>query len=104
MARKDELVRRAEEYAQQNDLRLGEQLGFGVHGIVLSAQCQVKTGGFLIRSAVKVHEQESGYRRERDIYLRLKKHGVKKICGCRVPQLLGYDDHLWIVEMSVVTR
>jgi len=104
MAQKDELVRRAHEYAQQHGLALGEELGFGVHGMVLSSESQIKTGRSSLRSAVKVHEREVCYVRERDIYLRLKDHGITEIHGCAVPELLGFDDKLWIIEMSVVAR
>ncbi len=103
MARKDNLMRRAQEYAQRNDLGFVKELGFGVHGIVLSAESQIKLGGLRFPSAVKVHERELCYERERDIYVRLKNHGVKAIRGCAVPKLIGYDDSLWIIEMSVVT-
>jgi hypothetical protein len=41
---------------------------------------------------------------KRDVYLRLKENGIDTILGCHVPQLLRYDDGLWVVDMSVVTR
>jgi hypothetical protein len=103
MARKDELIGRAWEYAQRNNLGLVKELGFGVHGIVISGESQIKTAGSPVRCALKVHEREPCYLRERDIYLRLKERGIKEIRGCAVPRLLGYDDNLWIIEMSVVT-
>jgi hypothetical protein len=34
----------------------------------------------------------------------LKKLGVTTIRGCRVPQMLGYDDNLWVLEITIVTR
>jgi hypothetical protein len=37
------------------------------------------------------------------VYLRLQHLGVAQIRGCHVPQLLGYDDDLLIIEMTVVT-
>ncbi len=43
------------------------------------------------------------YERERDIYLRLQQHRVETIAGCQVPQLLGFDDQLWIIEMTIVS-
>jgi hypothetical protein len=79
---------------------LGEQLGLGVHGIVFVVKIQGEPG----RSAIKVHEREKAYCRERDVYLRLQYHGVTDIRGCHVPQLLRYDDELWVIEMEVVTR
>lgn len=53
---------------------------------------------------MKVHEQETCYRRERDIYIRLKEHDLREIRGCAVPELIEYDDRLWIIEMSLVSR
>ena len=104
MARKDELSRRALEYAQRSALSLGDELGFGVHGIVLSAESQIKIGKSTLRSAIKVHEHDPYYMRERDIYLRLKEHDIREIRGCAVPELIEYDDNLWIIEMSLVGR
>src|SRR5436309_3347316 len=104
MTRNQELSRRAQAYGQGRGLALGEQLGFGVHGIVFATESQSETGSSPVRSAVKVHESETGYRRERDVYLRLKQLGVRAIRGCEVPQLLRYDDELWIIEMTIVTR
>jgi hypothetical protein len=103
MARKDELMSRAQEYAQRNALSLGDELGFGVHGIVLSAESHIKTSGTSTRSAIKVHEQQQCFLRERDIYLRLKNRDIREICGCAVPELIEYDDNLWIIEMSLVS-
>ncbi len=97
---KNELVRRAHQYADQNGLTVGEQLGFGVHGIVFVVQSQ-RQPGF---SAIKVHEREAPYCRERDVYLRLREHGVRQIRGCHVPRLLRHDDDLWVIEMEIVTR
>ena len=100
MVTEEELLRRADQYAQRNQLVLGEQLGFGVHGIVFVAESQTEPG----RSAVKIHERESPYRRERDVYLRLRDHDVSEIRGCHVPGLLQYDNELWVIEMEIVTR
>lgn len=58
----------------------------------------------MVKSAIKVHQREPDYRREREVYIRLKEHEVTTIRGCRVPQLLRYDDDLWIIEMTVVSR
>ena len=100
MAAKQELLDRVALYTQRNGLTLGEQLGLGVHGIVFVAESQTKPGA----SAIKVHERESSYCRERDVYLRLQDRGVTAIRGCHVPQLLRFDDDLWVIEMDVVKR
>jgi hypothetical protein len=99
MSRTD-LVRRVQEYADHKGLVVGRQLGSGVHGIVFSVQYQSEGG----RSAIKAHEHGADYGRERDVYLRLKEHGLTEIRGCNVPELIAYDDQRWLLEMTVVTR
>ncbi|MCI0642412.1 MAG: hypothetical protein L0Y72_02600 [Gemmataceae bacterium] len=100
MTQREELVRRAIQYAQSNNLTLGEQLGFGVHGIVYALKSEPGAG----QPAIKIYERETDYCRERDVYLRLREHEVKAICGCNVPQLLSFDDHLLVIEMSMVKK
>ncbi len=99
MERNDPL-HRVSEYASRKKLVLGDQLGAGVQGIVFSAKSQTEEG----RSAIKVHKQEPDYRRERDAYLRLREQGITSIRACKVPELIAYDDELWVIEMTVVTR
>lgn len=43
------------------------------------------------------------YERERDVYIRLQSHSVVAIAGFSVPQLIQYDDSLWVVEMGIVS-
>jgi hypothetical protein len=81
-------------------LVIRRELGSGVHGIVFSAESQIEGG----RSPLKVHERGPDYIRERDVYLRLKGHGITEIRGCNVPELVDFDDELWVIEMTVVTR
>ena len=98
----EDIVRRAKEYAQRYGRTLGEKIGFGVHGTVFVIESQTESGE--IDAAIKVHEAEGSYRRERDVYLRLQEHAVSEIRGCRVPRLLRFDEGLWVIEMSVVSR
>jgi hypothetical protein len=88
----DAMVGRAREYAQRKGLTLGEQLGAGVHGIVYATESQHENSPALVRSALKAHQHERYYLRERDVYGRLKERGVTSIRGCEVPRLLGHDD------------
>ena len=97
---KVELLRRANEYATRTGLTIGDELGAGVHGIVYAATSQAEGG----QPAVKVYDRELFYQRERDVYLRLRDRGVTSIRGCNVPKLLGYDDRLWVIEMTIVAR
>ena len=94
-----ELLQRAFEYCQRTGLQLGPRLGFGVHGSVFSARNQTRTG----RSAVKVHDRERFYRRERDVYRRLADEGIDSILGFDVPRLLNADDELWVIEMTIAS-
>src|SRR5437762_1113461 len=104
MSFRDELLRRAREYTHRNGWALGDELGCGVHGIVFATERQPEKEHPVGRSAIKVHQREADYRRERDVYFRLKEHNVTTIRGCHVPQLLHYDDHLWVLEMTMVSR
>ncbi len=96
----DETRKRAELYAERNQLKFEQRLGEGIHGIVLFATGQGRAGG----SAVKVHNARDAYLRERDCYFRLQQLGVTEILGHQVPRLIKHDDGLWVVEMTVVTR
>lgn len=66
----------------------------------MAAKNQIEGG----QSAIKVHERETDYGRERDVYIRLGLNGVTDIRGCEVPELMGFDDSLWVLEMTVVRR
>jgi hypothetical protein len=34
----------------------------------------------------------------------LREEGIISIRGCAVPELLAFDDQLWIIEMTIVSR
>jgi hypothetical protein len=97
---RSDIARRVRLYAAQNGLTVCEVLGGGVHGSVFAAERQ-STGG---QSAIKAHDSEAFYRRERDVYLRLRENDVTAIHGCRVPTLVAFDDSLWVIEMTVVKQ
>src|SRR5262245_18010357 len=88
------------EYCRRNQLQPTRRLGFGVHGSVFTARNQINGRS----SAVKSLEQEKFYRRERNVYRRLREFAVTHIRSHQVPQLLGYDDELLVIEMSIVSR
>jgi hypothetical protein len=100
MSASPESKSRAETYCRIKGLVYVRQLGFGVHGSVFAAQSQ--TDGR--QSAVKSYERERFYLRERNVYLRLQESSVTHIHGAAVPELLGYDDALWVIEMTIVSR
>lgn len=53
-------------------------------------------------SALKIHRFRSGYRQERDVYLRL--HSLHRLAGFNIPLLLDYDDSCLALELSLVDR
>jgi len=83
----------AQFYAERRRHIIVDVLGFGIDGRVYLSDFGL---------AIKVHERERSYRTERDVYVRLRDCGVQHVAGHAVPALLGYDDSLLIIEMSVV--
>lgn len=62
-------------------------------------------GGTLFdNNALKIHQNDIDYGRERDVYLRLREYGVREICGCDIPRLVDHDDELYALEMTIVER
>jgi hypothetical protein len=91
-------------YAEIYGLLLGDELGAGVHGIVFATESQSQGTQRYWQSAVKAHQGEIEYGRERDIYLRLQQKNVSKIKKFHVPKLIRYDDDMLIIEMTMVKR
>src|SRR5438046_10570977 len=96
----DFIVQNALAYAARHGLQLAERLGFGVHGIIFVAENKSKSG----KTAVKAHHEFEPYSRERAVYERLKRAGVTDLLGFNVPQFIGADDALRVIELSIVTR
>lgn len=53
-------------------------------------------------TAIKVFGSPLPYQTERDAYLRLSSAAVQRIAGYVVPQLVGWDDQIGVIEMTVV--
>ena len=87
-------------YADQRQLELGEALGSGKDGIVLVAKRKAQPA----KVAIKALRWPEAYERERDVYERLRGAGVVAILGFNVPQFVGSDDGLRILEMTIVER
>ncbi len=100
MSNLPELLHRAQGYCERKGLILVGPLGSGVHGSVFAVKSQIEND----RLAIKVHQRERDYRRERDVYLRLAEWEVLTVRGCAVPEMLRHDDELWVIEMTIVTR
>lgn len=91
----EDIERRASKYALMHGLELADRLGHGVHGTVFSTSQA---------SAVKIHRERAAFERELACYERLKDLQVVELRGHHVPQLIAWDDSLWIIEMTVVAR
>lgn len=96
----ERLLLNAQTYARRHQLRLAERLGFGIHGIILVTEDNVKPG----KTAIKVHRSAEPYHRECAAYERLRRASVTRLLGFHMPQLLHMDDELLDVEMTIVTR
>jgi len=94
------LIENAHAYALKHLLHLTERLGFGIHGIVFSAQNKSHFG----RSVLKAHREMEPFLRELSIYERLMAEDIGEILGFSIPDLLRADDDLRIIEMSLVAR
>jgi len=95
---KEALSPKAQAYAERHGLRIGTPLGSGHHGSVFVVERNVKPN----RSAIKVHKEQEPYSREKGVYERLTQREVVAIEGFAVPQFLGADDDLLVLEMTIV--
>jgi hypothetical protein len=87
-------------YAERHELELAETLGSGKDGIVLVARRKAQAG----KVAVKALRWAEAYDREKKVYERLGRAGVDTVLGFNVPLLVGSEDRLHILEMSIVER
>jgi hypothetical protein len=94
----EELDSLAQRYALKRNIKLGERLGFGIHGTVFAAQDNTKPG-FL---AVKFHREQRPFERECRVYHRLLEEQTTRILGFNVPQLLSIDEEFRAIEMTIV--
>ena len=94
----EELDSLAQRYALRRNIKLGERLGFGIHGTVFAAQDNTKPGFF----AVKFHREERPFERECRVYQRLRDEKTTRILGFNVPLLLSIDEELHAIEMTIV--
>ena len=93
-----DMIDKAETYASRRDRHVTGRLGFGIHGTVFALEGNVHPGA----AALKVHEAQEPYVREREVYIRLAEHRIDQICGFDVPAMIDYDDDLWALEMTIV--
>lgn len=82
-------------YSELHGLSLAAKLGSGTDGLVWQTKSD---------TAIKAAYYERQYRTELACYRRLKARNVDRICGLAVPRLVGWDDNLFIVEMTIVAK
>jgi hypothetical protein len=86
---------RANRYGRkaQIEIRFDVPLGSGTDGAVWKSNRE---------TAVKVFERQANYTIELECYKRLATAGVTAIGRFSVPRLIGYDDELWVLEITIV--
>ena len=94
----EDIIEKAEAYVARRGCHLAGRLGFGIHGIVFAVEGNAHPG----IAALKIHYSEEPYRREKDVYERLKEAAIFEFRAFRVPQLIAFDDDLLALEMTVV--
>jgi hypothetical protein len=100
MSIQETLLQNAHAYASRHKLQLAERLGFGIHGIVHVAKNNKQPA----KTAIKAHSSAEPYFRELRVYQRLRQAAIREIKGFNVPELIRHDDHLRILEMTIVRR
>lgn len=73
--------------------QLTDEYGSGIDGIVYASSRS---------TAIKAITSQERYFNELNAYKRLRQHGVYEICGHSVPQLIDFDNHLKVIEMTTV--
>ena len=94
----EELLKKTEDFAKWHGGAIGSELGAGIHGTVVVLKSESQSA----RTALKIHFSAEPYRRECDVYERLRELGVRKVLGFHVPQMLRCDDALLAIEMTIV--
>jgi hypothetical protein len=89
----DELRKRAECYAEPAQIEVCDHLGGGYDGSVFSTNRQ---------SAIKCFRHHELYQNELRVYRRLRSLRIRQIKGFAVPHLVGDDESLALIEISIV--
>lgn len=90
---------RVKQYLADRELILEQPLGIGTQGSVFA----VHDPSRLHRVAVKFHDRKVAFQRELAVYQRLLQLEITHVCGHRVPILIGYDEDLLAIEMTIVS-
>lgn len=71
------------------------RLGWGISGYVFLSPD--------LRTAVKVHRHWPGFRRELEVYQRLRRLRITELHGLTVPKLLSFSDKVKLLQMDFVS-
>jgi hypothetical protein len=87
---------RAQSYADANKVALirEDPFGYGMDGTIWRTSRH---------SVVKVFEHERNFRDEWECYRRFASAQVESVLGFAVPELIGFHDKLWVLEISIVS-
>lgn len=93
----DDSKKRASEYCRSRsiDADFDNLLGTGQEGYIWKTTPS--------DSAIKVYDKLGNFEREIECYRILDEHNVAVIEGFNVPQLLGNDESLRVIEMTIVS-
>ncbi len=86
-------------YAGRRKFVFSRFLGSGKDGVV--HECD--SNDFPGVVAVKTFYRREQFQRERDAYVRLREDQVVRVGDCNIPQLIGDDDGLLAIEMTIVS-
>ncbi len=89
----EDTLTHANEYAERQGISLECELGYGNDGKVWSTSRN---------TAVKALFRQAGYDREIAAYRRLEQLGVEEVEGFTLPRIVGSDDSLFVIEMTIV--
>lgn len=98
-----EVEQRARDYCDRRGYSLDSRLGVGTQGSVYVANIPSPTSDRFDQVAIKFHDRSIAYNRELAVFLRLQDLQIEEIEGLMVPQLIGYDDDLLAIEMTIVS-
>lgn len=94
-----ELEMRVEKFRVERNVEFEDCLGAGTQGTVFVS----KNPSQGLRLAVKFHHRAVAYFREVGVYFRLQDLGITHVCGHRIPIMIGCDDELLAIEMTIVS-
>lgn len=87
------LKERANQYAEQVEARLLAELGHGTDGSVFKSTRE---------TAIKAFKRQRNYAHELQCYQLLEAKRITQVKDFTVPSLIGFDDSLLVIEMTIV--